>query len=78
MSTTDHLPELPEPGPNPWMVNAWNAHEVRAFGQRCYEAGVAAERERCAAVCEQVARDDCTCQGDLPDLKMFAAAIRNG
>ena len=83
---TDTMPPLPEPigaidldcGPAPGggrellAVDGFTAHQLRAYGQQC----AAAERERCAMVCEQ-ADDD----GEGPDCwgwhaKDYAKAIR--
>ena len=52
---------------------AHSDENMRAF----YAAGIRAGMERAAVICEDVARNDDTCQGDLPNLRKFAAAIRD-
>lgn len=62
--TLPPLPELPEPAHHVRVGdgkyrNAWSAAQIqillRDYGAKCHAAGVAAERERWALKCDQVA-----------------------
>lgn len=52
--------------------------KLKILVSKAYAKGVAAERERCAKVCDRLVGGDTTCRGDLPDLNQFANAIRVG
>lgn len=83
--STDHLPkEFPDLPLR--ATEGWDEDDLRDFareyGQLCYEAGVAAERERCAKVAE-VHNDpersaDGWEKGYNHAAKAIAAAIRKG
>lgn len=51
-------------------LGVYTAEQVRA--------AILAERERCAALCDILAHEDTTCQGDMTDLYKFGEAIRRG
>jgi hypothetical protein len=101
------LPELPEPinanviemalNPNPLAgasqipYRAYTAEQMREYGMRCYEAGRGAERERCAKIADELAREigprdkwtsdiafEDQMLGQIDAAEELAAAIRKG
>jgi hypothetical protein len=46
------LPALPDPEDIYGMSEGYDGVMMEAYGRQCYEAGVLAERERCARLCE--------------------------
>ena len=93
--TESALPELPEPRPLMlgmdvvrlhWRFEGeprqYGASDMTAYGRQCYEAGVAAERERAAKIATSHAM--CGCNGEhgrcnVDDAPLsIAAAIRKG
>jgi hypothetical protein len=78
MTSNPTLPALPEPD-RLWSeaddehVDAWLAVDVlQAWGQQCFAAGVAMERERCAVLLDAYAK-----LGNCTDFaENMAAAIR--
>lgn len=85
--TTEKAPEMPAlPATHIMLLSdlqsgsepGFNAHHMRAYGAECARMAREEERERCAKLCDALASADDTCRGDLPNLRQFASAIRNG
>lgn len=80
MSTEERVELPPLPPELPKEISVRLARDVMVWGQLCYQAGVEAERERAAKVCEEEARE--WAKASLPDHAAGAhncvAAIRKG
>lgn len=89
------LPELPARAKFEWRIGApdnvgtdyFTADQMQAYGRQCYEAGVAAERERCAKLCAENSLREETSLGTIlkphrgplnHDGQRYAEAIRKG
>lgn len=75
MTKTD-MPPLPEPSEMDGARWGYTADDVRNYGVDAYDAGVAAERERCAKVCEVRAPDSPSYFEIAERLRECAAEIR--
>jgi hypothetical protein len=74
--TEAELPELPPT--SIYREGSFTSDCMTAYGLECYRAGMAAERERCAKLCESVSRHTTAIDGEsfYVATGQCAAAIR--